>query len=158
MQIDIETRNVIIHNAVMVGITIIFMIYFGLVENSERLREQIDKNINIIPIAQLLAYEGYVGYIVVKQIRRLQEKRKYKRTLSNVVTVGSHVFHEYVTSMIDLIGISIITFSFFIYAYPKSSHLGMEIMDISNAYFLIFAPSMGIVIHKLFSRRKIEYR
>ena len=49
---DQETKNVLIHNAVMVGITIIFLIYFDAVSNSEELRKQIDKNITVIPIAQ----------------------------------------------------------------------------------------------------------
>lgn len=158
MFLDDDTKNVIIHNSVMVGITIVFLIYFGAVENSPELQKQIDENIVVVPIAQLLAYEGYAGYVILKQIRRMQENRKVTRTLSNVITFGIRAFHEYATLMIDLIGITIITFSFFIYGYPKASPAGFEIMDISNAYFLIFVPSIGIVIHKLMSRRKLEYR
>jgi len=53
----------------MVRFTIIFMIYFGAVENSLELQQQIDENIAVVPIAQLLAYEGYAGYVILKQIR-----------------------------------------------------------------------------------------
>lgn len=140
----------------MVSIGLFFLIYFGIVEGSPTLQKQIDVNIKAIPIGQVLAYEGYAGYVILKQIRKMQEKRKVKPTLSNIVISVSYVFHEYVTLMIDLIGITIITFSFFIYGYPKASTDAFEIMNISNMYFLIFVPVVGFTIHKRIFRKKSE--
>lgn len=152
-----KTRNVYIHNGVFIVLTALFIVYFGAVENSIDLRLQIDENIEIIPIGQLLAYEGYAGFVILKQIRLMQENKKIKHTVPNVVVFGGHVFHEYATTTIDLIGITIITFSFFIYAYPKATTVSSEIMGFSNVYFLILVPIMGLVVQKLLSIKKLEY-
>ncbi len=155
---DIGTRNTVIHNIIMVCIGLFFLIYFGMVQGSPTLQAQIDENIEAIPIWQLLAYESYAGYVILKQIRRMQEKRKLEPTLSNIVSIGSRVFHEYSTIMIDLIGITIITMSFFFYAYPQASPNTHEIMNISNAYFLIFVPTIGFAIYKLLHKKKLPWK
>ena len=156
--VDNETKNVIIHNVIMVSITLFFVFYFGAVKNSQELQDQIDDNIFVVPVGQILAYEGYVGYVILKQIRRIQQKKKLKRTLSNAITLGGHMFHEYATQVVDLIAITIITFGFFIYGYPNASPDAFEIMNISDSYFLIFVPSIGIITHKILYKRKLAYR
>ena len=153
-----ETRNTIIKNIIMVSIGIFFLIYFGMLQGSPTLQKQVDDNIEVVPIGQFLGIEGYVGYVILKNIRIIQEKRKLDPTLRNMMTVGTHVFYEYATLMIDLIGIIIISLSFFIYAYPNASPDSFEIMNISNMYFLIFVPAVGFAIHKLLSKRKPQYK
>lgn len=155
---DVGTKNTVIHNIIMVCIGLVFLIYFGIVQGSPTLQKQIDENIEAVPIGQLLAYEGYAGYVILKQIRRMQEKRKLDPTISNIISLSSRVFHEYSTFMIDFIGITIITLSFFFYAYPQASTNTHEIMNISNAYFLIFVPTIGFAIYKLLHRKKLPWK
>lgn len=153
-----ETKNLIIHIAVMFSITLFFMIYFRTVQHSPELQKQIIENSFVIPVAQILAYEGYWGYVLVKLIRRYQENKKVKRDLLNVVTLIGHVFHEYVIWAVDLFGITITLRAFFIYSVPNPSPNVFGIMDISDLYFLVFAPTTVILTHFLLSKRKLEYR
>lgn len=155
---DVGTRNSVVHNVIMVCIGLFFLIYFGIVQGSPTLQAQIDENIEAVPIGQLLAYEGYVGYVILKQIRKIQEKRKLDPELSVIISLSSRVFHEYSTLMIDLIGITIISLSFFFYAYPQASPNGHEIMNLSNAYFLIFVPTIGFTVYKLLHRKDLPWK
>ena len=155
---DSGTRNTIIHNIIIVCIGLIFLIYFGIVSGSPTLQKQIDENIEVVPIGQLLAYEGYMGYVVLKQIRKIQEKRKLDPELSVIISLSARIFHEYTTLMIDLIGITIISLSFFFYAYPQSSPNSHEIMNLSNAYFLIFVPTIGFAVYKLLHRKDLPWK
>lgn len=155
---DVGTRNSVIHNVIMVCIGLFFLIYFGIVQGSPTLQAQIDENIEAVPIGQLLAYEVYAGFVILKQIRRMQEKRKLDPTIPNIISLGSRAFHEYSTVMIDLIGITIITLSFFFYAYPQASPNTHEIMNISNAYFLIFVPTIGFTLYKLLHRKDLPWK
>lgn len=142
----------------MVGIALIFFIYFRIVEHNLELQKQIIDNSPIIPIAQLLAYEGYFGYIILKLIPMYQEKRKIKRDLPNVATLVGIVVHKYVIWVVDLIGITITFYSFFIYAVPHPISKIFGIMDISDLYFLVIVPSLGLLSHYLISKRKLQYR
>jgi len=58
---DDETRNSIIHNGIMVGLAIFFYIYFQNVQNSPEMRHGIIEYSYIIPVGQILAFEGYLG-------------------------------------------------------------------------------------------------
>lgn len=142
----------------MVGMVLIFFIYFKTVEHDLELQKQIIDNSPVIPIAQLLAYEGYFGYIILKLIPLYQEKRKIKRDLPNVVTLVGIVVHKYVTWAVDLIGITITFYAFFIYGVPHPTPKILGIMDISDLYFLVIVPSLGLLSHYLISKRKLQYR
>lgn len=157
---DKETENLVIHIAVMFSISLFFMIYFRTVQHSPELQQQIWNNAFVIPAALILAYEGYSGYILVKLIRKYQENKnkKIKRDLLNVIILIGRTFHEYVMWVVDLIGITITVFAFFIYSNPNPSPKVLGIMDISDFYFLVFVPSTGILIHILLFKRKLEYR
>lgn len=109
-----ETRNMLIHTGVMFSITLFFVIYFRIVQHSPELQKQIIDNAFVIPAAQILAYEGYFGYILIIMVRRFQEKKKVKRDLLNVLTLIGRIFREYVIWVVDLIGITIIVSAFFI--------------------------------------------
>lgn len=156
---DAETQNVVIHILIMIGITAIFAMYFNEVRQSSILQEQIQQYIKVIPIGQLLAYEGYFGYILIKIARRWQENIKLKKTRSNVSKVAVKIFHEYVTWMLDFIGITITTFGFFIYGYPNpDSSEPVGISNIATLAFLTIIPGLAILGHLLVSRLRIERR
>lgn len=140
---DNESRNILIHTFVMIIITIGFMGYFSAVEKNEKMQNQIDENISIVPIGQLLAYEGYFGYSLLRTIRYMQEKPKGKTKLPKIKVIGYAVY-EYVIRMTDLIGITIITFEFFIYGYPMASPNALSIVRIADLMYITVLPSLGL--------------
>lgn len=155
---DKETKNLMIHIAVMFSISLVFMIYFRIVEHDVELQKQIIDNASVLPQAQLLAYGGYFVYVLTRLIPRYRENRKIKRDLQNILILVGRAFHEYVIWMIDLIGITITFYAFFIYSNPYPSPKMFGIMNISDAYFLVMVPSLTILSHLLLSKRKLEYR
>jgi hypothetical protein len=134
------------------------MIYFKAVQHNQELQQQIINYSFVIPVGLILAVEGYVGYIVVKTVRELQENKKIKRMLSNVIILGMRMFHKIATQMIDIIAIIITSLAFFIYSSPYPTSRVFNIMDISDMYFIIFVPSIGIITYLLIYKRKLEYR
>ena len=153
-----ETKTVVIHVGIMVSITIFFIIYFGEVEKSQELKNQIIENISTVPIGQLLAYEGYFGYVFLKIIRHWQEKIKLKRTLSNAVVLGGILFHVYATWVLDLIAITVITFEFFVYSIPEALPDALKVVKVSDLLFITILPSLVIVSHLLLRKTKLEKR
>ena len=154
-----ETKNVIIHIGIMLCITAFFIVYFKEVQQNLVLQQQIQQHIELIPIGQLLAYEGYFGYVIIKIIRKWQENIKLKVTLSNVSKASVKIFHEYATWMIDFIGITLITFGFFIYGYPEINvSRPVGITNFSDLVVLTIIPGLAILSHLLLSRLKIEKR
>jgi len=115
IEVESETNNVLIHICIMVCISVFFIVYFDLVEHNPILQEQIKQNSTIIPIGQILAFEGYYGYILLKITRRWQENIKIEKTLSSVAKASVKIFHEYAMWFIDMVAIYIITREVFIY-------------------------------------------
>lgn len=142
----------------MLSISFLFMIYFKAVQHNQELQQQIIDYSFVIPVGQILAVEGYVGYIVVKTVREVQENKKIKRTLSNAITLGMRMFHKIATQMIDVIAIIITSLAFFIYSSPYPASQIFNIMDISDMYFIVFVPSFGIITYLLIYKRKLEYK
>lgn len=153
-----ETKNVFIHLGIMICVTIFFMIYFGAVEKNQELQKQIDENISAVPIGQLLAYEGYLAYVLLRIIRRIQEKIKLERTRKNALVLGGKLFYEYTTWIVDLIAITVITFGFFIYGYPDASPDAIEMMKVSDLLFISVLPGLAIISHLLLRGYKLEKR
>lgn len=142
----------------MFSISLFFLFYFRAVQHNPELQQQIMDNAFVIPGGQILAYEGYTGYILLKLIRRIHEKKKIKRDLLNLINLVGRTFHEYVMWAVDLFGITITIRAFFIYGNPNPSPNVLGIMSISDLYFLVLVPSAGLLIHFLLSKRKLEYR
>lgn len=157
-QLDKETRNLVIHVSVMFCISLFFMIYFRMVEHDPALQKQIMDNVTILSPLQLLSYAGYVAYVSIHLYHRFQDKRKITLELSNVVVLVGKVFHVYVIWMVDLIGITITFYAFFIYSNPHPSAKMLGTMNVSDVYFLIIVPNLTILSHFLISKRKLQYR
>lgn len=154
-----ETRNVLVHIGIMMCVSVFFMIYFHQVEQNFILQDQIIQNSTAVPIGQLLAYEGYFGYVILKIIRKWQENIKIKQTWSNAAKAGLKVFHEYVTWVIDVIAIYIITMEFFIYCCPReASDKALETSRIADLMFVSVLPGLAIISHLLIRRYRLEKR
>jgi len=152
-----EIRNVVIHFSVMVGITVIFILYFKLVQNSFELQQQIEYNPTVIPIGWYLALEGYIGYVALKLLPFLKEKRKLNKSRSNIMTVIGYFFFQYGTWLIDFIGISIVAISFFAYTSNQSEKV-YETLEFAERYFVIYFP-LGFIGAFIFgfSKKEIKY-
>lgn len=105
IEMEIETVNVLVHIGIMICISIFFMTYFNKVEQNSILQDQILQNSTVIPIGQLLAFEGYFGYVILKLFRKWQQNIKLEKTWNNVAKASMKMFHEYATWFIDLIAV-----------------------------------------------------
>jgi len=140
-------------------VSVFFMAYFHQVEQNLILQDQIIQNSTAVPIGQLLAYEGYFGYIILKIIPKWQENIKIKRTWFNVAKAGMKLFHEYATWFIDFIAIYIITMEFFLYCCPnETSDKVLGTSRIADLMFVSVLPGLVIISHLLIRRYRVEKR
>jgi hypothetical protein len=78
--------------------------------------------------------------------------------LSNVITLGGILFHEYVTWVLDLIAITVITFEFFIFSFPEAMPDALKFVKVSDLLFITIIPGLAIISHLLLRRNKLEKR
>lgn len=159
IEIHCETKNVLIHIGVMISISIFFIIFFKLVSQNPNLQELIKQNVAIVPIGQILAYEGYVGYVFLKFVRKWQENIKLRRTWMNAAKIGLKLFHEYVTWVLDLIAITVITFEFFIFFLPPDQlEKALETSRIADYLLVSILPGLVIITHLVIREIRLEKR
>ena len=155
------TKNAIIHSCVTVGISLIFMMYFCSVQNNLELQQQIMDNGFVIPVAQILAFEGYLGYVIVLTVREIKRNRKQKeikRIKKNDLILAVRSFQKVSFQIIDLIVIFITFNSFFIYTSQNPSADIFNWMNISAVYFILCVPIIDVLLSFPFFRGKLEFK
>jgi|GEM_PF-4836506 len=159
IEMESETVNVLIHIGIMMCVSVFFIVYFHKVEQNPMLQDQILQNSTAIPIGQLLAFEGYFGYVILKVFRKWQQNIKLERTWNNAVKASMKMFHEYATWFIDFIAIYVITMEFFIYCYPSVvSDKALETSRIADLMFVSVLPGLALISHLLIRRYRLEKR
>ena len=159
IEMENETVNVLIHIVIMMCVSVFFIVYFHKVEQNPILQDQILQNSTVIPIGQLLAFEGYCGYAILKIFRKWQQNIKLEKTLDNAVKASMKMFHEYVTWFIDLIAIYVITMEFFIYCCPSViSDKALETSRIADLMFVSILPGLALISHLLIRKYRLKKR
>ena len=159
IEIHCETKNVLVHVIIMTCFSIFFMKFFEYAFQNPEIQEQIRQNIMIVPIGQLLAYEGYFSYIILKIIQKWRENIRLERTWLNAFNAGVKLFHEYATWVIDLFAITIITFQFFIfYLPPEKLEEAIEASRISDLMFVSVFPGLIIITHLIIREIRLKRR
>ncbi len=149
-------KTILIHNLVMILITGVFVVIFAVIRNDVNAQNIIQENISIIPIGQLLAYEGYLGYVILRWVRSEQRGIREKITHSNVVSIVGRKFHDFASSTVDLIGITVITFGFFAVAYNPSNIDAQNTMNQSDLLFMTVLPLLSIYVAWCFRNRYVD--
>ena len=137
----------------MIGITLSFSIYFSYVENNVDAQKAIQDNIGVIPVVQILAYEGYFAYVLMGWIRNYQQGGYEKITKSNAVLVSGRIFHGYVTAMVDLISITVIMLTFFSVGYGMGGEDAQNVRFWADLCFLTVLPYLGFFSYLPFRKK-----
>lgn len=148
----ISKRMTLLHIMSMLGVTIFFAIFFQL----DWVPQWIQENIHYVPQGQMLAYGGYFGVCLFILTGRILTKKNLKvaRTKSNVIKLVGKVFHDYTTMFVDLVTITVITYTFFIVGFGLDAE--SELFWSTFCSFAVF-PYLAFFSHWALHRQKLDY-
>ncbi|MEW6042931.1 MAG: hypothetical protein AB1608_01565 [Thermoproteota archaeon] len=125
------------------------------VEHDDELKQIIRANIHLVPQLQMLAYAGYLGLYLYLNVRSNIDVPKYERTLNNAIKLLAKSATSISIVYIDLIMITVLTFSVFGAAYD----IGNNIPYNWHMLFLhVIAPLMALFMTWNLQNQKIKLR
>jgi len=146
------TKMTLLHIFSMIGVTIFFAIFFQL----EWVPQLIRDNIQLVPNGQMLAYGAYFGACLFILTCRILTKpnRNLARSTSNILKLVGNVFQNFTTMFIDLVTITVITFTFFQVGYNLNAD---SILFWSTFCSLTVFPYLAFFAHLALKNQKLEY-
>ena len=146
------TKKTLLHITSMIGITISFAVFFQLEWTPQWIRE----NIHHVPNGQIFAYGVYFGVSLFILSCRILTKPNpnVARKKSNVIKLGGKVLQNFTTMYIDLVSITVITYTFFQVGFNLD---GGSILFWSTFCSLTVFPYLAFFAHLALHSQKLEY-
>lgn len=147
-----KMKNDSLHVIVSLSVTIAFIVFF----QQDWVPEWIQQNIPLVPQGQVLAYTAYGGAWLFVLTSKILTKppQKIELMLSNILIVGGTALKTYATIFIDLVAITVTTFTFFNVGYDLG---GDYVFHLSTICGLFVFPALSLFISWSFSKQKIRY-
>lgn len=146
-----KQKWVFLHIMISVSVTIFFTYFFQL----DWVPKWIQENIQLVPQGQILTYSLYFGgclFILTSKI--LIKPKKITCTLPNVMVVVGRILNLYSTMFIDLVAITVITYTFFNVGYGLNTDSELFLATFCGIFVF---PPLALFTNWIFNKQKLEY-
>jgi len=141
-----------LHVGISVSVTVFFTYFFQL----DWVPKWIQENIRTVPEGQILSYGVYFGgclFIMTNKIL-IKPKQKLVFKLSNVVIVVGRTLNLYATMFIDLVAITVITFTFFSVGYGVDAESELFFATVCGIFVF---PPLALYTNWVMNKQKLVY-
>ena len=141
-----------LHIGTSVSITLFFAYFFQL----DWVPEWTQNNIQNVPEGQILAYGTYFGgclFIITRKLL-IKPKQKLVFNLSNVVIIVGRTLNLYATMFIDLVAITVITFTFFSVGYGIDAQPELFFATVCGIFVF---PIIALYTNWVMNKQKLVY-
>lgn len=142
----------LLHIGISVSVTVFFAYFFQL----SWVPKWIQENIVLVPDGQMLSYGVYFGgclFVLTNKIL-IKPKHRLELKLSNIMIVIGRVLNLYTTMFIDLVAITVITFTFFSVGYDLDAESELFLATFCGIFVF---PPLALYTSWAFSKQKLEY-
>lgn len=150
-----KTEHNYIFIFVLWGISIAFEIFFHQARHSYELKQWIQLNIQFVPQFQMLAYSAYLTLYLFLKTRNNILVPKLKRSKKNLLRYGILAITTFTTAFVDLVMITVTTFSFFNVAYGIGNNF---LFNWHMPFVHVIFPLLALFLVYILQNIKLEFR